>query len=277
VNSDKQWIRLGRTDPYLQTVRTLDPYKLDPDLPRDGKSLYFASGERYVADLFDSIGRYVRPGFKSRLAVDFGCSVGRVAIPLARRCDAVIGLDVSIDALDEARRNATRFDAPNVSWLPSDDGLSSVSGAPDLFHSYNVLQHLEVRRGLRIVRKALAMLAPGGVFAIHVPYADRASRLRRAINWTQAHLSGVNMLANVARGRAYDYPHMLMNPYDLAALFTCVAEIGAPGVHCKFVDQGRYPGVLLLGRTGGPVESGANGVRVGGQETLAGGTIGSHS
>ncbi len=247
MDSDKQWIRLGRMDPYLQTVKTLDPYKLEPGLPGDGRSMYFASGERYVADLFDAIERHVREGFRPRLTVDFGCSVGCIAIPLARRSDAVVGLDVSNDALDEARRNAAALDAPNVAWLPSDDRLTSVRGAPDLFHSYNVLQHLEVRRGLRIVRSALARLAPAGVFAIHVPFADRASRLRRAINWTQAYVPGVNALANVARGRAYDYPHMLMNRYDLAELLSLLRERAATEVHCKLVDQGRYPGVLLLG------------------------------
>lgn len=246
LGSDKHWIRLGRIDPYLKTVQTLDPYKRDGS---DGYDLdsYFASGERYVADLFRTIEQHVAPGFRPRTALDFGCSVGRVAIPLARRCDSVVGLDVSPDALAEAERNAARLGTRNARWLSSDDDLSQVTQPVDLFHSYNVLQHLPVERGLHILRRALSVLAPGGVIGVHAPYDDRASQVRRAINWAQAHVPGVHALANVARGRPFDYPHMLMNRYDLAAILSLFDERGCTGVYCRFIDQGRYPGVLMIG------------------------------
>lgn len=247
MDSDRQWIRLGRLDPYLQTVRTLDPYKLDPSIAGEADP-YFASGTRYVADLFAWFERILGPGFKPRRAVDFGCSVGRIAIPLAKRCDEVIGLDVSAEALAEAHRNALRFGMSNVRWLASDDKLSSVKEQVDLFHSYNVLQHLPVRRGLGVVERAVQILAPGGVFAVHVPYADRGSLARRAVNWAQANVPGVYALANVARGRSWNYPHMLMNAYDLASLFSRLAEGGCEDPHCKFIDQGRYPGAIVIGR-----------------------------
>jgi trans-aconitate methyltransferase len=245
VDSDKHWARLGRTDPYLSTVKTLDPYKLDPTLGRDIDA-YFESGERYLSDLFEAIRLHIAPDFKPRLAVDFGCSVGRVAIPLARRCQSVIGLDVSTDALAEAQRNATRRGTTNARWLPSDDDLSRVTDPVDLFHSYNVLQHMPVARGLYVVRQALARLAPGGVMAVHVPYNDRASQLRRAINWTQANVPGIHWLANLARHRPLRYPHMLMNPYSLTDLLSLMRDRGCGDAYCKFIDQGRYPGAILI-------------------------------
>jgi SAM-dependent methyltransferase len=247
LNSDKHWVRLGREDPYLSTVRTLDPYKLEPDLP-PGADRYFVSGERYVSDLFATMARHLDAGFAPQVAVDFGCSVGRVALPLARRCPSVIGLDVSKDALAEAARNAARFAVSNVSWLLSDDQLSQIPSGMDLFHSYNVLQHLSVPRGLRIIRRALALLAPGGVLAVHVPYADRASLLRRATNWAQARVPAVHRLANVLRGRPHDYPHMLMNAYDLTTLLSILREYRCEDAHFKFVDQRRYPGALVIAR-----------------------------
>jgi SAM-dependent methyltransferase len=234
-------------DPYLQTVTTLDPYKLDPRVA-EGSAPYFASGDRYVADLFQAIERVTGPGFVPGAAVDFGCSVGRVAIPLARRCRTVIGLDVSQEALAEAGRNAERFGASNTRWLPSDDDLTSMPDGVDLFHSYNVLQHLAVARGMEIIGRALGKLARGGVLAIHVPTADLASRLRRAINWAQARVPGVNRLANLARGRAADYPQMLMNAYDLRAVLSLLAGRGCDGAYCKLVDQGRYPGAIVIAR-----------------------------
>lgn len=245
VNSDKHWARLGRIDPYLSTVKTLDPYKLDPTLGRD-IGAYFESGERYLSDLFGTIRLRIAPDFKPRLAVDFGCSVGRVAIPLARRCQSLIGLDVSTDVLSEAGKNATRLGATNVRWLPSDDDLSRVTEPIDFFHSYNVLQHMPVVRGLHVVRRALSRLAPGGVIAVHAPYDDRASHLRHAINWAQANVPGVHWLANLARRRPMRYPHMLMNPYNLGDLLSLVRDRGCGEAYCKFVDQGRYPGAIVI-------------------------------
>jgi trans-aconitate methyltransferase len=245
VDSDKHWARLGRIDPYLKTVKTLDPYKLDPTLGRDIEA-YFESGERYLLDLFEAIRRHIAPDFKPGVAVDFGCSVGRVAIPLARRCQSLIGLDVSPDALGEAQRNAIRFGTTNARWMPSDDDLSEVTVPIDLFHSYNVLQHMPVARGLHVVQRALSRLAPGGVIAVHVPYDDRASQVRHAINWAQANVPGVHWLANLARQRPLRYPHMLMNPYNLADLLSLMRDRGCGDAYCRFVDQGRYPGAIVI-------------------------------
>jgi trans-aconitate methyltransferase len=248
VSSDRHWIRFGRLDPYLRTVRTLDPYKLDPGLEGDGIDRYFASGERYAADLFRTIERHVVSGFRPRAAVDFGCSVGRVAIPLAQYCGSITGLDVSTDALKEAARNAARRGVTNANWLASDDELSGIVEPVDLFHSYNVLQHLSVKRGLHILRRALGLLAPGGVLAVHFPYADRAPVLRRAMNWVPAHIPGAYRLANIARGRPHDYPYMLMNRYDLSTVLSLVREKRCESIHCKLIDQGRYPGVVFIAR-----------------------------
>jgi 2-polyprenyl-3-methyl-5-hydroxy-6-metoxy-1,4-benzoquinol methylase len=246
-DSDEEWRRLGRSDPYLQTVRTLDPYKLEAaeESPRDR---YFESGENYVRDLFATIERYVRAPFQPRLAVDFGCSVGRLAIPLARRAQRTIGLDVSTEALEEAERNADHFGVASTRWLRSDDHLSRVDEPIDFFHSYNVLQHLPVERGLAVVGRALDLMAPGGVLAVHVPYRDEGGRIRRAINWAQAHVPGVHVLANLARRRPWDYPHMLMNAYNLGDLVALVRARGCEGLHCKPVDQERYPGVIIIAR-----------------------------
>jgi 2-polyprenyl-3-methyl-5-hydroxy-6-metoxy-1,4-benzoquinol methylase len=245
VDSDKHWIRFGQFDPYLKTVKTLDPYKLDPSLPPTSE-FYFESGDRYLTDLFGEVGRCMVPGFRPKRAVDFGCSVGRIAVPLAARCESMIGVDISPEALAEAEKNAANFRVTNAQWVLSDDDLSRIDGPIDLFHSYNVLQHLPVSRGLAIIRRALALLNPAGVIAVHVPYADLASGARRAINWAQAHVPGVGQLANVVRGRPRDYPHMLMNPYDLGAILSILRDRGCERVHCRFIDQQRYPGTIVI-------------------------------
>ena len=109
VDSDKHWIRFGQFDPYLRTVKTLDRHKEARSRSASGGiEYYFQSGERYIADLFREIDRYVSPGFKPKRAVDFGCSVGRIAVRLAARCETMIGIDIAPEAT-EAEKNAITF------------------------------------------------------------------------------------------------------------------------------------------------------------------------
>jgi hypothetical protein len=105
---------------------------------------------------------------------------------------------------------------------------------------------MPVVRGLHVVRQALARLAPGGVMVVHVPYDDRASPLRHAINWAQANVPGVHWLANLARHRPLQYPHMLMSPYNLTDILSLVRDRGCGDAYCKFIDQGRYPGAIVI-------------------------------
>jgi hypothetical protein len=88
------------------------------------------------------------------------------------------------------------------------------------------------------------------VIAVHFPYADRGAALRRAINWAQGCVPGVHRLANLARGRPHDYPHMMMNAYDLTPFLALLNENGCESAYCKFVDQGRYPGAIVIARVG---------------------------
>lgn len=54
------------------------------------------------------------PNPRYALAIEAGCSIGELTRLLSRRCDRVIGIDVSSVALDEAaRRNADR---PNITF-----------------------------------------------------------------------------------------------------------------------------------------------------------------
>jgi len=39
---------------------------------------------------------------------------------------------------------------------------------------------------------------------------------------------------------------MLMNPYDLGDLFELVRLKGRSGAYCMFVDQGQYPGAIVI-------------------------------
>src|SRR5580700_9118948 len=92
-NTDRAWEYFGRENPYFG-VLTRDRYSRER-LDGDGRAAFFASGEEYVAEMFDTTQKELRPDFQPIRALDFGCGVGRLALPLARRCQEVVGVDVS--------------------------------------------------------------------------------------------------------------------------------------------------------------------------------------
>ena len=76
--------------------------------------------------LWDAIRRWVAPRFAPRSALDFGCGVGRLLVPLARRCPSVVGVDVADSMLAQARARCDAVGVTNVRLLKSDDRLSRV-------------------------------------------------------------------------------------------------------------------------------------------------------
>lgn len=105
--------------------------------------------------------------FDGRTALDYGCGAGRIALPLAQRCEHVIGLDITPEMLDAADRNAQREGVGNVEWLAA-ERLAELSGRYDAVISLWVFQHIPSREGERIFSQLVQGLRPGGVGAINM-------------------------------------------------------------------------------------------------------------
>ena len=245
-DSDRDWEQLGRTDPYFAV---LSAPQYHGRLSADARAEFFRSGEMHVEQLFDIVRARLDPTFAPRRALDFGCGVGRVLIPLAARCGEVTGVDVSPTMLAEARRNCDAAGAPHVRLLPSDDGLSAVEGSFDFVHSYIVLQHVPVPRGERLVRALAERLAPDGVGVFHVTYARTArSPLGRGLYWARTRVPGAHWLLNAALGRPVGAPLMQVNEYSVTRLVDILWRQGCAEVYVRFSDHQGQRGVLLFAR-----------------------------
>jgi len=250
-DSDRDWEQLGQTQPYF-AVLTAPQYR--GDLSAADREEFFRSGEEHVARILSIIRSRLDPAFAPARALDFGCGVGRVLIPLAQRCRDVTGVDVSPAMLAEARRNCDAAGALNVKLLPSDDALSAVEGEFDLVHSYIVLQHVAVQRGEHIVRELAARLAQGGVGVFHVTYARAVTPpIRRLLYWARTRVPGAHWALNLALGRPSRSPLMQSNRYSVTRLLDLLLRQGCAEVHVRFSDHQGYRGALLFARKG-PVE-----------------------
>jgi 2-polyprenyl-3-methyl-5-hydroxy-6-metoxy-1,4-benzoquinol methylase len=122
-----------------------------------------------------------------RRALDFGCGIGRVTIPLAEHFDEVVGVDVAPAMLEQARSNSAAAGCENVQFLVNaGERLNLPSfGGFDLVFTSHVLQHLPSRAQIaRYARDLAALVAPGGLLIAQVPdqigLRDRLQARRRA-------------------------------------------------------------------------------------------------
>lgn len=125
---------------------------------------FLESGERDLADLvLDGI--HLGP---EALALEIGCGVGRLLIPLARRVAHVVGVDISPVMIETSR--AYLASVSNVSARLTDGTLSGVADASlDFVFSFIVFQHIPAVGPIRTyVEEAARVLKPGGVFRFQV-------------------------------------------------------------------------------------------------------------
>ena len=99
------------------------------------------------------------------VALDFGCGVGRLLIPLARRSRVAVGVDASAAMVDECRQNAARFGISNTACPPE---RRDFAGQVGFVCSFLVRQHIPPARGMGIIGRLRDLLCPGGLGALHV-------------------------------------------------------------------------------------------------------------
>jgi SAM-dependent methyltransferase len=245
-NSDKDWEDFGKTDPYFAVLTAPEFHGRLSDSER---ARFFESGESHIRTIISIIQERLDPTFAPARALDFGCGVGRLLLPLARRCRDVTGVDVSPSMLAEARRNCDAAGANGVELVQSDDDLSAVQGQFDFVHTYIVLQHISVERGEKLVRKLAAKLLPGGVGMFHVPYSAGMERtLSKAVYWLRVNVPGGKWALNLLRGRAMRAPVMQMNEYSVTRLLDILWSEGCHEAHVRFSDHNGARGVLIFAR-----------------------------
>jgi SAM-dependent methyltransferase len=206
----EQWELWGRVDPYYGV---LSSESLRSGADERARRRFFQSGEDHLASVEALLRRADAPPARGGAALDFGCGVGRVLVPLARRFERVVGIDVSRSMLAECARNVSALLPEACVELLGSAELGRVAPRSlDLVHSSLVFQHIPTGQGEVYLGELAERLAPGGVGVIHLTTRARSPVGRAyfsALKWVPC-AAGV---ANVARGRRWSYPHMQMNRY----------------------------------------------------------------
>ena len=162
----RDWEDLARLDPLWAIAST-------PEKRFGGwdDESFMASGRQKVAGLLKRLDSLGLPERRQR-ALDFGCGVGRLTLPLAEAFEEVKGVDIAPAMVEQARERTA--DLPRVRIVLNErDDLAVLAGERfDLVYTGLVLQHLPSRDvALRYLSDLAGLVAPGGVLVAQVPVA----------------------------------------------------------------------------------------------------------
>lgn len=241
---EKKWEHFGETNPYF-AVLTFDQYK-NENIDDAALKGFFQTGEKYVERVWQEIEENFEPHFAPRRALDFGCGVGRITLPIAGRSEAVVGVDISENMLTEARRNSEKFGLNNASFVKGDNDLTKVSGEFDFVHSFIVFQHIEPQIGGEIFEKLVKMLTPGGVGVLHFTYFNNQNSLAQRIRFNiyRDH-SWTYKLRNLVRGKKNDFL-IPMYLYDINRLLLVLQENDCHKCQIRFSQHGAEGALLFF-------------------------------
>jgi SAM-dependent methyltransferase len=241
---DSAWKAWGEKNPYFGVIS--HPRFLDANLNDDSLRDFFAGGKLHVQHIYDVIRATIQPAFQPARVLDYGCGVGRIAIPLAERADTVVGVDISPAMLKQAGENCQRFNVASSVRLLSVDEMDSLEPASfGLVHSSIVFQHIPCARGEVILRKLIARLEEGGVGAIHFTYSDRRPFLRRVGAAISARVRLVGGLRNLANHLPFSAPPMQMNSYSMNRIFDILIDENCLKLHVEVSGHSAHRGAML--------------------------------
>jgi SAM-dependent methyltransferase len=243
LNTDKAWRKWGVDDPYFGVLADDRFAAAHIDQSREQ---FFATGRDFVSGLIATVERHYGPLRRGR-ALDHGCGVGRLTLPLAVTFGEIVALDVSPAMLTEATANATRAGHLNIRFGAADDQLTLADGQFDLVNSHLVIQHVPVRRGMILLDALIDRVAPGGVFHISISVRTDRGPLRW-LYWASANVPGVKVWQNVCAGRAWNAPAMQMNDYPLGQIIARLASRSIGEVFVASHVEPRFMTCSLIGR-----------------------------
>ena len=226
------WEELARREPYF-AVLTHDDL-LGVQSSDVATTAFFETGEADIAALLAAIASAIGRDVVLTASLDFGCGVGRLTLPLARRAQRVVACDIAPTMLVHARQNAANAGLHNVTFIENHELAALSDDQFDFIGSLLVLQHIPPRSGYEIIRTLLRLLAPGGIAALHMTFERPGGGLRRLARAARAKSRFIHRAVGFIRHENLRLPYMQMNEYDERILQRDVEAAGAQLV-------GRFP------------------------------------
>jgi 2-polyprenyl-3-methyl-5-hydroxy-6-metoxy-1,4-benzoquinol methylase len=157
---------LGHEKPHW-SVLSSDQFL--PEKIEENRRRFYESGIDDAKRILSALERHGRDAIDHPRVVEYGCGVGRVTPHLATAFREVTAIDISASHLAMAEETAHAAGTRNARFRLARAPEFGMTGPFDLWFSYIVLQHNPPPVIAMILRRALSMLAPGGIAIFQVP------------------------------------------------------------------------------------------------------------
>ena len=235
--SDARWEAFAAREPHFAVLTA--PRFLHANLTPESEREFFLSGEATVQWMLAVIDAGLAPGFAPMTILEYGCGIGRLALPLAMRPGSVTAVDRSPAMLARARVEAERRELRHLLFETPERVLSS-DRRFDLVVCYHVLQRMPRRDAMALLRRLCGLIAPGGVGVFQWPYRAADSATVAASRWARQHVPGLNSIANRIRGKEGAAPFIPTNRLPLAST---LAAFDAPEFRATHVALEHHEGL----------------------------------
>ena len=208
---------------------------------------FFSTGEADAAWILDLAVRAAGSDFRPASALDFGCGVGRLAIPMSRRVARVTGVDIAPTMIDLATRHRDAAGIANAQFRPLSEARACADKF-DLVYSLIVLQHIPPATGYELIGWLLDSVTPAGVAALHVVVSRPGGWLRRVGRRLRSRFQVVHRAMQIIRGEPLRLPYMEMNVYDLGKVLDLYRRNGFGEAVLEPTNHGGIQGVVVTAR-----------------------------
>lgn len=166
-NVSAQWHHLGEVEPHWSVLT--DERFVKNNFP-DHRDAFYMSGQSEVKVYESVLSRNRVRGDGWVRCVELGCGVGRVSVPLARKYQVLLALDISAKHLQVAESYAAEVGQRNIEFKHLDciEDLDTI-GEFDVLYSVIVLQHNAPPVMVRMLKSLLRQLRKGGIAYIQIP------------------------------------------------------------------------------------------------------------
>lgn len=245
-DSDARWETFVDREPYF-AVLTSAKY-LRKNFTTINEREFFQSGETFVDWALRIIEQRLIPHFAPASILEYGCGVGRLAIPFARRPGSITAVDLSPTMLAVARGEASKCGISHICFQTVAE-FRAHDRLFDLVNCYSVFQRIRQDEGLVLLRELIERIGPGGVGIFHFPYQLTSSRLVRVTRWMRSAVPGLNSVVNIARGTPFRDPFIPTYAYDLDAVLRTFAQCSIDTTYVLFEEEPGFAAATFFVQT----------------------------
>jgi SAM-dependent methyltransferase len=156
------WTSLGVLDPWWSVLAGAE-FRLT-NITDEAKVRFYSSGVAYMEQtIMDIFQRAGVPFPKGELAIDYGCGLGRCTFAMMDKFDRVVGIDISEEHLDIARKKSDADFIENVDFIAVNEDLQNIPSGASFIHSVLCFQHIHPIVAEQIMAKLANSLEDGGI------------------------------------------------------------------------------------------------------------------